>query len=92
MGKATAFSVVERAGRDAPWLTLVHGATQHRGVFDAQVGDFAGRFRLLLVDLPGHGEAADFPGPYGTAEYASAVLAAMDAAGVERTEIGRAHV
>lgn len=30
-----------------------------------------GRYRLLLIDLPGHGRAAAAPGPFGVAEFAS---------------------
>ena len=80
---AARFEVVSDAGRKgsaAPWLTLVHGATQHRGVFSAQVAAFRADFRLLLIDLPGHGLSASLPGPYGMGEYAASVRAAMDKA------------
>lgn len=77
MTTPAAHEVVTDAGPDAPWLTLVHGATQHRGVFSAQVAAFRGEFRLLLIDLPGHGLSASLPGPYGMVEYAARVWAAM---------------
>jgi len=77
--------------RAAQWITLVHGFTQNSDLFSAQVAEFGGRYRLLLVDLPGHGGSAGTPGPYGQAEYAAAVSAAMDAAGVSRTHFWGTH-
>lgn len=75
----------------APWLTLVHGATHNRHYFDAQVSVLQQDFRLLLIDLPGHGDSESLPGPYGFEEYAAAVLAAMDAADVEATHYIGTH-
>lgn len=74
-----------------PWLVLVHGMAQDRRVFFAQEAAFRGRFRLLLVDLPGHGLSADHPGPYGLAEYAAAVHAAMAQAGVAEAHYWGTH-
>ncbi len=71
----------ERAGPDAPWLVMVHGMAQDHRVFSAQVEAFAGDFRLLLIDLPGHGLSADIPGPYGHLDMAGHVAAAITAAG-----------
>ena len=95
---AARFEVVSDAGRKgsaAPWLTLVHGATQHRGVFSAQVAAFRADFRLLLIDLPGHGLSASLPGPYGMGEYAASVGAAIGEvigeADVQRTHFWGTH-
>lgn len=89
--RAARYEAVTGAGPAAPWLTLVHGMSQDRRVFSAQVAAFRDRCRLLLVDLPGHGLSADLPGPYGLAEYAAAVRGAMDAAGVARTHYWGTH-
>jgi pimeloyl-ACP methyl ester carboxylesterase len=70
---------------------LVHGATQNCGIFSAQVAAFADGYRLLLVDLPGHGESADVDGPFGPIEYAEAVVAAMDDAAVVSTHFWGTH-
>src|SRR5688572_13722240 len=79
------FEKVEVAGQAKPWITMVHGMSQSRRVFSAQVGLFQKNYRLLLIDLPGHGKSSEMSGPYGPEEYAAATLAAMDAAGVEIT-------
>jgi pimeloyl-ACP methyl ester carboxylesterase len=85
------FETIESAGETRPWITMVHGASQHSGLFCAQVEAFEADYRLLLIDLPGHGRSSDCPGPYGLAEYARSVLAAIHAAQVERTHFWGTH-
>lgn len=46
-----------------PDLVLVHGWAMHGGVFAALAERLAGRFRLHLVDLPGHGRSLYSPVP-----------------------------
>lgn len=85
------FETISTAGETSPWLTLVHGASQHSGLFSAQVEAFRTDYRLLLIDLPGHGRSSALPGPYGLAEYARSVRAAIHAAGIERTHYWGTH-
>jgi pimeloyl-ACP methyl ester carboxylesterase len=73
--------IIGDAGPSAPWLAMVHGMAQDRRVFDAQVNAFRDRFRIVLIDLPGHGLSADLPGPYGQGEMAHAVGAVLDSLG-----------
>lgn len=75
----------------APWLTMVHGASHDQRYFASQIETFQRDFRLLLIDLPGHGKSASLPGPYGFEEYAASVLAAMDAIGVHKTHYMGSH-
>ena len=70
---------------------MVHGMSQNRRLFSAQVSAFQKDYRLLLIDLPGHGKSSEMRGPYGPEEYAAATLAAMDAAGVESTHFWGTH-
>lgn len=86
-----ALETITIAGPSAAWLVLVHGATQHSGVFSAQVEAFRESHRLLLVDLPGHGRSSNVAGPYGLAEYARSVMAAIDDAGVDRLHFWGTH-
>jgi pimeloyl-ACP methyl ester carboxylesterase len=85
------FETIAGAGETRPWITMVHGASQHSGLFSAQVDAFEADYRLLLIDLPGHGRSSAMPGPYGITEYARSVLAAMQAAAVERTHFWGTH-
>lgn len=85
-------TTISNAERDsAPWLTMVHGATHNRRYFGAQVEAFEKAYRLLLIDLPGHGASSELPGPFGFEEYADSVLAAMDSAGVGTTHYLGTH-
>jgi pimeloyl-ACP methyl ester carboxylesterase len=69
--------VIEGGRVDAPWLVMVHGMSQDHRIFDAQVAAFRSRYRILLIDLPGHGLAKHIDGPYGHMEFARHVRAAM---------------
>lgn len=49
------------AGR--PVLVLLHGVNDQAGTWAAVAGPLAGRFRLIVPDLAGHGESAPKSGP-----------------------------
>ncbi len=83
-------TVLEAAAHD-PWMVMVHGMSQDHRVFSAQVAAFKDRYRILLIDLPGHGLSADIPGPFGHLELASRVLGAMDDAGVAACDYWATH-
>lgn len=85
------FDAIATAGATRPWIALVHGASQHSALFAAQVEAFQADYRLLLIDLPGHGRSSDLRGPFGLAEYARGVLAAIRAAGVGQTHFWGTH-
>jgi pimeloyl-ACP methyl ester carboxylesterase len=53
---------VEAAGPDrAPALVLLHGTRRTRAMWHHQLGGLADDFRVVVVDLPGHGALADVP-------------------------------
>lgn len=58
---------------EGPDLVLVHGWGMHGGVWSEWVAHLSQRFRLHLVDLPGHGHSP-YEGEAGLQEWASAVL------------------
>lgn len=60
-------------------------------MFSAQVEAFRFDYRLLLIDLAGHGGSSHQPGPYGPEEYAAGVSAAMDAAGIRSCHFWGTH-
>ena len=85
------FKTVTEAAAHAPWMVMVHGMSQDHRVFSAQVAAFKDRYRILLIDLPGHGLSADIPGPFGHLELASRVVGAMDHAGVAACDYWATH-
>jgi pimeloyl-ACP methyl ester carboxylesterase len=77
--------VVNGAAVTKPWMVMVHGMSQDHRVFSSQVEAFKPSYRILLVDLPGHGLSSALGGPFGHIEMASHVehaLAANEASNV----------
>lgn len=68
-----------------PWLTLVHGLSQNHMVWSAQLAAAAERYRLVRVDLRGHGFSSAPAGGYGQMEYLDDVLALLDHLGIACT-------
>jgi 3-oxoadipate enol-lactonase len=69
---------------DAHVLVLGPSLGTDTGLFDAQVGEFAGDHRVVRFDLRGHGRSPVVPGPCTMADLAGDVVAALDALGVDR--------
>ena len=84
------YEVVGREG-DAPWITLVHGFTQNRRYFAGALEELGRRYRVLLVDLRGHGASGGLPGPFGVAEHADDLAEVLDQEGIERTDLWATH-
>ena len=83
-----AIAVHESAGEGAA-LVLIHGNSSSSRAFSRQLdGPLGRRFRLVAVDLPGHGESDDAKDPtaYSLPGHARAVRAVVDALG-----LGEAH-
>jgi pimeloyl-ACP methyl ester carboxylesterase len=79
-----AIAVHESAGEGPP-VVLIHGNSSSSRVFSRQLdGRLGERFRLIAVDLPGHGESEDAkdPSAYSLPGHARAVRAVVDAFGL----------
>ena len=80
-----AIAVHESAGQGPP-VVLIHGNSSSSSVFSRQLdGPLGERFRLIAVDLPGHGGSDDAkdPSAYSLPGYARAVRTVLDALGIE---------
>lgn len=76
---------------DGPWLTLLHGFSQDSTIWDNVAEQMEEQFRILRIDLRGHGRSSTFPGPFGPREYLADVLAALDHAEVPATHVLGTH-
>jgi pimeloyl-ACP methyl ester carboxylesterase len=76
---------------DGPPLVLLHGFFGDRSTWHAagHVGVLAGQFRLILIDLVGHGgsDAPPDPARYRMDEHARDVVAVLDSLGIDRAAV-----
>ena len=75
-----ALAVHESAGRGPP-VVLIHGNSSSSRVFSRQLdGPLGQRFRLIAVDLPGHGASddAEDPSAYSLPGHGRAVRAVLE--------------
>lgn len=71
------------AGKGQTAIVLIHGWTCDRTLWDAQVDALKARYRVVAVDLPGHGVSGAAP-DYSMRRFARAVEAVMRAEKIER--------
>ena len=70
-----------RAGSGKP-LVLVHGYLGGSAQWQGQLSAFTPSHDVIAPDLPGFGQAAALPGPSRICDFASAVMACIDALGI----------
>jgi pimeloyl-ACP methyl ester carboxylesterase len=77
---------VEESGLGGLPVLLIHGNSSCRGVFRHQLqGPLAANFRLIALDLPGHGQSSDAPDPvrsYTRSGFADAAVEVLGKLGV----------
>lgn len=69
---------------EAPAVFLGHSLGTASALWDPQVDALASEFRVVRVDLRGHGASPVPPGPYTMSELAGDVVRLADALGIER--------
>jgi pimeloyl-ACP methyl ester carboxylesterase len=67
------------AGTGDPALVFIHGGLADRTFWDGQLGVFAGRHRVVALDLPGHGESGLDRKKWGIPEFGTDVKAVIEA-------------
>lgn len=67
-----------------PALVLLHGLADSHRTWRSVAPVLAARFRLFMLDLPGHGRSERPDAPYTLSWYADTIAAWMDAVGLPR--------
>ena len=65
-------------------LVFVHGWTCNRTHWEGQVSEYAGQYRVIVLDLIGHGKSDLGRETYSMPSFATDVVAVLDAESVER--------
>lgn len=67
------------AGRGEPALVFIHGGLANRGFWDGQLREFGAHYKVIALDLPGHGESGSDRTKWGLPEFGADVKAVVEA-------------
>jgi len=76
--------VYSAAGAGETALVFVHGGLADRSFYDGQLHAFAGRFRVIALDLAGHGESGADRKKWGMPEFGADIKAVVVAEKLKR--------
>ncbi len=71
--------VYSAAGAGEPALVFIHGGLADRSFYDGQLEAFAGKHRVIALDLAGHGESGANRKKWGVPEWGADVEAVVNA-------------
>jgi pimeloyl-ACP methyl ester carboxylesterase len=71
--------VYSATGAGDPALVFIHGGLADRTFWEGQLREFAGRHRVVALDLPGHGESGLNRKKWGIPEFGADVKAVIEA-------------
>ncbi|MDZ7914817.1 MAG: alpha/beta fold hydrolase [Rhodococcus sp. (in: high G+C Gram-positive bacteria)] len=75
-----------------PAVVLIHGLMGSLHDWDPQIAGLSDRFRVIAVDLPGHGESDKIPGDYSLSAHAATVRDLLTALDIESvTVVGHSY-
>jgi pimeloyl-ACP methyl ester carboxylesterase len=88
-GDGLAVHVRDQGKRDGPALVLIHGSNASLHTWEPWVKRLGGDYRIITLDLPGHGLTGQHPGGvYDYPVFVDVVDKVMAKLGVERAVIG----
>lgn len=81
---ASGLRMYYEADGEGPAVVLIHGLGGSHGMWVYQVPALADRYRVIAVDLRGHGQSDKPPGPYEVSTFAADVRDLLDTLAVDR--------
>lgn len=78
---------VLEAGGDGPALVLLHGTGGHAETYCRNLGPLSRHFRVVAVDMVGHGLSERPDVEYAVGDFAEHVVHLLDALGIERAHV-----
>ncbi len=79
------YKVIEKCKKESTWIIMVHGFTHNYSYFRKQIDHFQNDYKLLMVDLRGHGKSTDTTGPFGIEEYADDIEEVLSELNINKT-------
>jgi 3-oxoadipate enol-lactonase len=73
--------------KDGPWITLLHGAATNVHLWDPQIAILAPLFRILRIDVRGHGGSTAEAQSKTFDELVADVIAVWDALGIKKSTV-----
>jgi 3-oxoadipate enol-lactonase len=74
-------------GPDRPWLTCLHGAATNVHLWDPQISALGSLFRILRIDVRGHGKSTADVTAESFDDLVADVIAVWDALGIETSTV-----
>ena len=72
---------------DRPWLTCLHGADTNVHLWDPQIAALAPLFRILRIDVRGHGKSTADVVARSFDDLVGDVIAVWDALGIDKSTV-----
>ncbi len=76
--------VYSAAGKGEPALVFIHGGLANRTFWDGQLKAFSDRYRVIALDLPGHGDSGSNRTKWGIPEFGADVAAVCEAENLKK--------
>lgn len=72
---------------NGPWVTFVHALATNAKLWDDDAKRFTPEFRVVQIDLRGHGQSESKVGVETLEDYGSDIVAVWDALGIEKSHL-----
>jgi pimeloyl-ACP methyl ester carboxylesterase len=68
----------DKQGRGSPVIVFVHGWSNNRSVWDEQMAHFSNKYKVIAIDLGGHGQSGDDRNVWSMSSFSEDVIAVIN--------------